>query len=245
MWQLRLWQNSRTQIMTTQKLKLWQNFKKIKLWKKLEIWQISIYEDKNKFKGSFSKNIVTPKQPMRCSLGSVLWSLRCLFWTKGWLNELIHEWRRCLLNRPGYTRSVKMVNWGNNYYFRPNSSCSRSHSGASVGAGPSGCSSPVGVSPGWDSEGGGHAAPLLQDPQCSNIPHSLTGGKLFKSNFTTMEEGAPEYIHCDRKQYQSCFLSKSRVIQEQNRNQTSVTLRKYFSDTQLYQSDTRVIIILD
>ena len=147
MWQLRLWQNSRTQIMTTQKLKLWQNFKKIKLWKKLEIWQISIYEDKNKFKGSFSKNIVTPKQPMRCSLGSVLWSLRCLFWTKGWLNELIHEWRRCLSNRPGYTGSVKMVNWRNKYCFRPNSSCSRSCSGASVGAGPSGCSSPVGSVP--------------------------------------------------------------------------------------------------
>ena len=42
----------------------------------LEIWLISSYEEKN-FKGSFSKNILTPRQVMRCSLGSVLQFLRC------------------------------------------------------------------------------------------------------------------------------------------------------------------------
>ena len=49
-----MWQNSKTKIMT-----------------KLEIWQIPIYEEKH-FKRMFSKNILTPWQPMRCSLGSVL-----------------------------------------------------------------------------------------------------------------------------------------------------------------------------
>ena len=35
----------------------------------LEISEISIYKGKKTFKGSFSKNILTLWQPMRCSLG--------------------------------------------------------------------------------------------------------------------------------------------------------------------------------
>ena len=106
MTKLKLWQNSncdKTQIVT--KLKLWQNSncdktqivknsktqnvrKKLKLWQnsktqivtKLELWQISIYEEKT-LKGSFSRNNLTPWQPMRCSLGSVL-RFSQLFWEK-------------------------------------------------------------------------------------------------------------------------------------------------------------------
>ena len=60
-----------------QKLKFWQNSK---TWivTKLESWQISSYEEKLILKGSFSKNILTPWQPMRCSLGSVLQFSRCI-----------------------------------------------------------------------------------------------------------------------------------------------------------------------
>ena len=47
---------------------------------KIEIWQISIYEEFF-LKGSFSKNILTPWQPRRCSLGSVLRFSRCFFLT--------------------------------------------------------------------------------------------------------------------------------------------------------------------
>ena len=79
---LKLWQNSRTQIMTklqnsscdrTQKLKLWE--------KKLEIWQISIYDRNIFFKESFRKNILTLWQLMRHSLDSVLQFSRCLLET--------------------------------------------------------------------------------------------------------------------------------------------------------------------
>ena len=44
---------------------------------KLELWQISIYEKKPNFKQSFRKNILTPWQPMSCSLGSALQFLQC------------------------------------------------------------------------------------------------------------------------------------------------------------------------
>ena len=45
---------------------------------KLELWQISIYEKKTNLKGSFSKNILTTWQQIRCSLGSVLRFSQCL-----------------------------------------------------------------------------------------------------------------------------------------------------------------------
>ena len=77
---LRLWQNLRTQIMTTLKLNLWQNLK-TEIGTKLEIWQILIYEDKKNLKWCFSRSILTPWQPMRCSLGSVLRFSRCFLTT--------------------------------------------------------------------------------------------------------------------------------------------------------------------
>ena len=93
---LKLWQNSNcetkiknsnvtTQTVTkpensyydkTPNLKLWQNLKSNL--DKLEIWQISIKKTKKTLNWSFSKNILTPWQPMRCSLGSVLRFSRCL-----------------------------------------------------------------------------------------------------------------------------------------------------------------------
>ena len=97
---LKLGQNSKnsncdkTQIVT--KLKLWQNSncdnikivtklentncnktRKLELWHNLEVWKVSI--KKKKFKGSLNKKILTPSQPMRCSLGSVLRFSQCFF----------------------------------------------------------------------------------------------------------------------------------------------------------------------
>ena len=69
---IRLWQNSKTQIVTkleankkTQKLKLWWN-SKTQTVTKLKLRQMSIDEEE-KLKGYFSENILTPWQPMRCS----------------------------------------------------------------------------------------------------------------------------------------------------------------------------------
>ena len=64
---LKMWQNSRTQIMTRLKT---QNVTK------LEIWHLKLWIKKN-FKRAFIKNILTPGQPMRCSLGSVLRFSQC------------------------------------------------------------------------------------------------------------------------------------------------------------------------
>ena len=99
MWQnstcdkLKLWQNSncegknqklksdKTQIVTklensnydNSKLKFWQNFKKkLKLGQNLKYNKYQFLKTKKTLRGSFSKNILTPRQPMRCSLGSVL-----------------------------------------------------------------------------------------------------------------------------------------------------------------------------
>ena len=78
-----MWQNSNgekknwTWIMTTQKFKLWQN-SKLKLWQNLKYDKCQFMK-KNNFKGSLIKNILTPWQPMRCSLGSVLWSCNVFF----------------------------------------------------------------------------------------------------------------------------------------------------------------------
>ena len=79
---LKLWQNSNCE-KKTQQLKKWTNSKWDKT-QKLKLWQNLKY-DKHQFKkiktltGSLSKNMMTPWQLMRCSLGSVLQFLRC-FW---------------------------------------------------------------------------------------------------------------------------------------------------------------------
>ena len=57
----------------TQELKLWRNSncyktEKTQIVRKLNLWQNSIYD--KTLKESFSKNYLTPWQPMRCSLGS-------------------------------------------------------------------------------------------------------------------------------------------------------------------------------
>ena len=88
--------NVTTQIVT--KIKIWQKFncdqtQKLKLWpnstnlivtklKKLKLWQNFIYDKshimtKDTLKGYFRKNILTPWQPMRCSLCSFSWFSRC------------------------------------------------------------------------------------------------------------------------------------------------------------------------
>ena len=78
---LRLCQNSRTQIITIQKLKLWQNLKNWNWEKTRNMTNLNlckIYEKTGK--GCCSKNILTPWQPMRSSLSSVLRFLRCFKW---------------------------------------------------------------------------------------------------------------------------------------------------------------------
>ena len=64
------WQNSIC--MKTQNLKLRQNSKS-QILTTLKLWQISFYEGK-KFKGSFSRKNLTPWQAMICTLGSILQS---------------------------------------------------------------------------------------------------------------------------------------------------------------------------
>ena len=74
---LKLQENSTTQMMTKLKKSNCDN-------SKLKLWQ-NLYYDKFQFmtrdtlKGSFSKNFLTPWQPMRCSLGSLLWFSQCFF----------------------------------------------------------------------------------------------------------------------------------------------------------------------
>ena len=71
-WELKLWQNSKTQIL-----------------KKPEIWQISIYEE-NTLNGSFSKIIFTHWQQMRCSLGSVLRFSQCFYLFYGFMSGIFY-----------------------------------------------------------------------------------------------------------------------------------------------------------
>ena len=125
-WKHKLWPDSKTQIVTTQKLKLWQNWKfklwgnsntnpdktqKLKLWhnfknsncyktQKLKLWHNSKCDKNQKLKfwqklktltivivtvvtvviaTPFSKNNLTPRQPMRCSRCSFFLFLRCFF----------------------------------------------------------------------------------------------------------------------------------------------------------------------
>ena len=88
---IKLWQNShcdknqnvtklelwpKTQIVTTlQKIKLWQN-SKLKLWQNIN-YDKSQFMTKYTLEWAFIKNILTPWQPMRCSLSSFLQFLQC------------------------------------------------------------------------------------------------------------------------------------------------------------------------
>ena len=61
----------------TQQLKLWQLKKSnCDITQKVKLWQNSIYD--KSLKESFSKNNLTPRQRMECSLGSVLRFSQCL-----------------------------------------------------------------------------------------------------------------------------------------------------------------------
>ena len=106
---LKLWKNSKTQIVTKPKKSYWGKTKKNLIVTELYLRQSSncvktknlncdktkkdyncdktwimtnlyLWIIKKTLRGSFSKNILTPWQPMRCSLGSVLQFLRCLYW---------------------------------------------------------------------------------------------------------------------------------------------------------------------
>ena len=109
----RLRQNSKSQIVTkpknsifdrTPKLKLLERKKtQLKLWQKLK-YDKSPFMQKKILTGSFIKNILTPWQPKRCSLGSVLRFSQCfshnskaphctaLYWTVLYLNFLHTCW---------------------------------------------------------------------------------------------------------------------------------------------------------
>ena len=87
MWQTQFVTKLKTQILIklknskcdkTQKLKVWQNWK-TQLVTKLK-YDKSQFMTKNTLKESFSKNILTPWQPMRCSLGSFLRFSRYFGW---------------------------------------------------------------------------------------------------------------------------------------------------------------------
>ena len=59
-----MWQD--TYCDKTQKFQLWQ-ISKTQIVTKLELWQLWFIRNNN-FKGSFSKNLLTPWQPVKCSL---------------------------------------------------------------------------------------------------------------------------------------------------------------------------------
>ena len=66
-----LQQNSMTQIVTQRKLKIWQNSNSNS--KKYIYYSDNLISDNKKInKKSFSKNNLTPRQPMRCTRGSLL-----------------------------------------------------------------------------------------------------------------------------------------------------------------------------
>ena len=124
LWHPKLWQNTncdKSQVVTT--LKLWQNsnceqkISKSLNWTKLKLWQNSKNQIVTKLinpncdktgnmtnlnlrrklnlKGSFIKNILTPWQPMRCSLGSVLQFSQC-FWQGAGGTQIINDKHWCL-----------------------------------------------------------------------------------------------------------------------------------------------------
>ena len=91
-YKLKLWQNSKTQFVTklknsicdkTQKLKS-SNVTKLQFMANLNLWQ------KNYSKWSFSRNIFTPWQPMRCSLGQC--SANCSLFANNL--QIVHEYIR-------------------------------------------------------------------------------------------------------------------------------------------------------
>ena len=81
---LKMWQNynfdktKNSNCDKTQKLKMSQNFFK-KCDKTWIMTNINLCNRKTLI-GSFSKNVLTPLQPMRCSLGRVLWFLQCFIY---------------------------------------------------------------------------------------------------------------------------------------------------------------------
>ena len=86
---IKSWHNAKTQIMT--KIKLWQK-------SKLNSWQLNFWQN---FEKSFGKNNLTPRQPMRCTLGSILRFCDVLFT----YIPHIFTW----LERQGPGRSVKAL----------------------------------------------------------------------------------------------------------------------------------------
>ena len=98
--------------MTTQELKLWQN-SKTEIATKLELGQSQLEKNKT-LKVSFSKNILTPWQPMGCSLGSVLRFLQFFLWT---VITLGYFCSRCFFNNWAirYVLKKKLVMFQTNF----------------------------------------------------------------------------------------------------------------------------------
>ena len=72
MTKLKLWQNLKTQIMTKHNTSNCDKTQKLNFFLQNLKYDKSQFMKKKNFKGSVSKNIMTPWQSMRCSLGSVL-----------------------------------------------------------------------------------------------------------------------------------------------------------------------------
>ena len=69
---LKLWPSSKTQIVTKLKKSNCDKTQKLKLWQNINYDQYQFMK-KDTSEWSFSRNILTPWQPMRCSLGSFSW----------------------------------------------------------------------------------------------------------------------------------------------------------------------------
>ena len=66
---LELWPNSKTEIVTKLKKNNFDKSQKLKLWQNINYDQ-SQFMTKDTLDCSFSKNILAPRHPLRCSLGS-------------------------------------------------------------------------------------------------------------------------------------------------------------------------------
>ena len=100
MTQLKFLQIWKTQIMTKLNTSHCDKTQKLKLWQNLNYDNSRFMKNKN-LKGSFRQNILTPWQPMRCSLGSVLRFLRCfmfrwLGWTDNAVCQVLRNWQLSL-----------------------------------------------------------------------------------------------------------------------------------------------------
>ena len=73
---LKMWPNSKTQIVTKQKKLNCDKTQKLKVWQNIS-YDTSQFMTKDILEWSVSKNILTPWQPMRFSLGSFLRFSRC------------------------------------------------------------------------------------------------------------------------------------------------------------------------